>query len=196
MSINSPMFQEPSAGAPQEPSAVAPEEPAAFDESTLDEHTQKVIAAIRNDFKDERARRQAAETALKATEPKVAEYDRLAEASKTEQERTQEVLKAAEDRAQAATQRVARAEVKAALTGLVDNPDSIVEDLNLARFIDSDGEVDQDAIDKLKAKYAGFAGSRAPRPDQSQASGANGSSAVSPASTFASLLQSQLGSRG
>jgi hypothetical protein len=133
---------------------------------------------------------------LKVAEPKVAEYDRLAAASQTEQERTQEVLKAAEDRAQAATQRVARAEVRAALTGLVDDPNSIVEDLNLARFIDDDGEIDQGAIDKLKAKYAGFSGPRAPRPDQSQASGANGRTTASPASEFASILQGQLGSRG
>jgi|GEM_PF-3086637 len=34
------------------------------DESALDEHSQKVVAAIRNDFKAERAKRQAAETAL------------------------------------------------------------------------------------------------------------------------------------
>ncbi len=39
-------------------------------------------------------------------------------------------------------------------------------------------------------------GPRAPRPDLSQASGANGASASSPASQFASILQSQLGSRG
>jgi len=39
-------------------------------------------------------------------------------------------------------------------------------------------------------------GPRAPRPDLSQASGANGKTATSPASEFASILQSQLGSRG
>jgi len=152
------------------------------DRTPQDEKDAHTIAALKRQIKD--------------YEPKVSEYDRLAEASKTEQERTQEVLKAAEDRAQAATQRVARAEVKAALTGLVDDPNSIVEDLNLARFIDSDGEIDQGALDKLKAKYAGFAGPRAPRPDRSQASGANGATAVSPASEFASILRSQLAQHG
>ena len=39
-------------------------------------------------------------------------------------------------------------------------------------------------------------GPRAPRPDLSQASGANGKTVTSPASEFASILQSQLGSRG
>lgn len=133
---------------------------------------------------------------LKVAEPKVAEYDRLAAASKTAEERANEAATAADARALAATQRVARAEVKAALTGLVDDPNSIVEDLNLARFIDDDGEIDQAAIDKLKAKYAGFSGRRPPRPDHSQASGANGATATSPASQFASILQGQLGQQG
>jgi len=39
-------------------------------------------------------------------------------------------------------------------------------------------------------------GPRAPRPDLSQASGANSSSTASPAAEFASILKSQLGSRG
>jgi len=39
-------------------------------------------------------------------------------------------------------------------------------------------------------------GPRAPRPDLSQASGANGRTVTSPASEFASILQGQLGSRG
>jgi hypothetical protein len=135
-------------------------------------------------------------TRLKEAEPKVAEYDRLREASKTAEERTQEVLKAAEDRAQAATQRVARAEVKAALTGLVDDPDAIVEDLNLARFVDADGEINETAITALKTKYAAFSGRRPPRPDPSQGSGANGRSESSAAAQFASILQGQIGSRG
>ena len=39
-------------------------------------------------------------------------------------------------------------------------------------------------------------GPRAPRPDHSQASGANGRTGANPAAEFASILQSQLGSRG
>ena len=133
---------------------------------------------------------------LRAAEPKAAEYDRLAEASKTAEERSQEAVKAAETRALASMQRVARAEVKAALTGLVDDPDAIVEDLNLARFIDDDGEINDGAIAALKTKYAGFSSKRGPRPDLSQGSGANGKSAANPAAEFASILQSQLRSQG
>ena len=152
------------------------------DRTPQDEKDARTIAALKRD--------------LKATEPKVSEYDRLAEASKTAEERAQEALKAAESRALASMQRVARAEVKAALTGLVDDPDSIVEDLNLARFIDDDGEINDGAIAALKTKYAGFTGKRGPRPDLSQGSGANGKTAANPAAEFASILQSQLGSRG
>jgi len=152
------------------------------DRTPQDEKDARTIAALKRD--------------LKATEPKVSEYDRLAEASKTAEERAQEALKAAESRALASMQRVARAEVKAALTGLVDDPDSIVEDLNLARFVDDDGEINEGAIAALKTKYAGFTGKRGPRPDLSQGSGANGNTTANPAAEFASILQSQLGSRG
>jgi len=68
---DSQLFQEPpapqaSTDAPQAPAAPAPAaEPEELDESALDERSQKVIAAIRNDFKAERAKRQAAESATK-----------------------------------------------------------------------------------------------------------------------------------
>lgn len=129
---------------------------------------------------------------LKDAEPKVAEYDRLAQASKTDAERATERASAAEARAEAATQRVARAEIKAALAGLVESPDSIIEDLNLARFVSDDGDVNDDAIAALKSKYAAFGTRRAPRPDHSQASGANGGTTASPAQDFASAIQSAM----
>ncbi len=152
------------------------------DRTPQDEKDARTIAALKRE-----------NDALK---PKASEYDRIAEASKTAEERAQEALKAAQDRAAAATQRVARAEVKAALAGLVDDPDSIIEDLNLSRFVNDDGDVNEDAVAALKSKYAGFAGKRGPRPDLSQGSAANGRSVVNPAAEFASILQSQLGSRG
>jgi len=155
----------------------------------LDEDRRKVILEQvnkpRNEAKNLRER-------LKAAEPQLAEYNRLVEASKTEQERALEAQTKAEQRATAAITRVARAEVKAALAGVVDNADAIVDDLNLGKFVDADGEVDTGAIEALRAKYAGFSGRRAPRPDHSQASGANGPAAASPANQFASILQGQL----
>lgn len=181
----------------QEPTAVAPEAPKPTEQkksledllADIDEDSRKVILG---EVSKARTEAQNLRSRLKESEPKVAEFDRLAAASKTAEERAQEAQKAAEDRATAALSRVARAEVKAALAGLVDDPDAIAEDLNLARFITDDGEIDDAAIAALKTKYAAFAGRRAPRPDPSQASGANGRAAISPASEFASILQGQL----
>jgi hypothetical protein len=179
----------------QEPAAAAPAPAEGAKKSLedlladLDDDRRGVIlgevSKARNEAKNLRDR-------LRDAEPKVAEYDRLAEASKTDVDRATERATAAEAKATAATQRVARAEVKAALAGLVDNPDSIIEDLNLARFVSDDGEVNDDAIAALKSKYAAFSGRRAPRPDPTQASGSNGATASDPAAELASILQGQL----
>jgi len=52
------------------------------------------------------------------------------------------------------------------------------------------------AVESNPRLGAASEGPRAPRPDLSQASGANGKTVTSPASEFASILQGQLGSRG
>lgn len=179
----------------QEPAAAAPAPAEGAKKSLedllagLDEEARKVVLGEVSKARNEA---QGLRTRLKDAEPKVAEYDRLAQASQTDAERATERATAAEARAAAATQRVARAEVKAALAGLVDNPDSIIEDLNLARFVSDDGEVNDDAIAALKSKYAAFGTRRAPRPDPSQASGANGGTTASPAQDFASILQTAM----
>lgn len=158
--------------------------------AALDEDTRRFVlgevSTARSEAKSLRDR-------LKAAEPKVAEYDRLAAASKSDVERAQEAQTAAEQRAQTALQRVARAEVKAALAGVVDNPDAIVDDLNLAKFIDDNGDVDTQAVQALRDKYAGFGSPRPPRPDPSQGSGANGAAPTGPAEEFASFIRAQIG---
>jgi len=185
------------ATATQEPAAAAPGDSRPTDAkksleellADLDDDRRGVIlgevSKARNEAKNLRTR-------LTEAEPKIAEYDRLAQASKTDAERAQEAQQAAEARATAAVQRIAKAEVKAALAGLVDDPDSIIEDLNLNRFVDADGEIDTAALTALKSKYAAFAGRRAPRPDPTQASGSNGAAASSPAGDLAAILQGQL----
>jgi murein DD-endopeptidase MepM/ murein hydrolase activator NlpD len=185
------------ATATQEPAAAAPGEakPTEAKKSLedlladLDDDRRGVILSevskARNEAKNLRTR-------LTEAEPKIAEYDRLAQASKTDAERALEAQQAAETRANAAVQRIAKAEVKAALAGLVDDPDSIIEDLNLSRFVDADGEIDTGALAALKSKYAAFSGRRAPRPDPTQASGSKGAAASSPASELAAILQGQL----
>lgn len=53
--------------------------------------------------------------------------------------------------------RVAAAEIKAALTGIVPDPAAIVDDLNIARYLTDTGEVDAGKVAELKAKYQAFA---------------------------------------
>lgn len=56
-----------------------------------------------------------------------------------------------------AAQRLVGAEIKAALAGVVPDPAGIVEDLNLAKYLTEDGEVDDAKVAALKAKYEALA---------------------------------------
>lgn len=79
------------------------------------------------------------------------------QAALSDQERAVEDARKA-GRAEAASelgQRIAAAELRAALTGLVPDPALIVEDVNLAKFVTDDGEVDPDAVAAFRAKYEG-----------------------------------------
>jgi DNA repair exonuclease SbcCD ATPase subunit len=75
-------------------------------------------------------------------------WDEIESASQTEYERTQDALTAAQERYEAAQQRIVAAELRAA--GV---PGELIEDLDLGRFIDGDGEVAQERIDALSQKY-------------------------------------------
>jgi chromosome segregation ATPase len=111
---------------------------------------------------------------VKDAEPIVAQWRQLEEASKTELQRAQEAAKSAEDRATATLSRVATAELKAALTGVVPDPAGLIEDLNVAKFITADGNVDEAAIQQLRAKYAAFTPQAGPRPNPAQGGSAFG----------------------
>lgn len=174
----------------------APAKPQTLEDllADLDDDRRKVIldqvGKSRNEAKNLRER-------LKGLEPKAAEYERLEAASKTDAERAQEALNAANTRAATLLERAARSEVKAALAGVVDDPDAIVDDLNLARFVNDDGEVDTDAVSALRAKYSRFSAPRSPRPDASQASAANGKSTpLTPQEEFGSFLKARLAEAG
>lgn len=80
-----------------------------------------------------------------------------------------QALKAAEERGRKSAAlengiRLARAEVRASLAGTLapDHIDEIVEDLNLSRFVDDDGEVDTEAVAVLRDKYTSILGRKAP----------------------------------
>lgn len=78
-----------------------------------------------------------------------------------------QALRAAENRGKESARmeygvRLAGAEVRAALTGLL--PDEqiadVVEDINLSRFVLDDGEVDRDLVKALRDKYASIIGKK------------------------------------
>lgn len=178
-----PEATSPAAGTPQEPAAAVPAE---LDESTLDEHSQKVVDAIRNDFKAERTRRQAAETALEASKPKVAEYDRLAEASKTAEERATEAATAAEARANKLVNRAVTAEVKALASSGFADPEDAAAFLDLSKYATDDGDVDTEAVKTdlaallvRKPHLGKTPGTRLPAPNPAQGSSADGVSTLS-----------------
>jgi hypothetical protein len=100
-----------------------------------------------------------ARDAEKAAKTATAELDALRKAAMSDQDKA---VAEAKDlgRKEATTEvasRLAAAEIKAALTGIVPDPASVVEDLNLARYIDDNGDINTEAVAALKAKYQEFA---------------------------------------
>lgn len=90
------------------------------------------------------------------------ELDKLRAASQTDSERAVSEAEARGRQAALADvgQRLAAAEIKAALTGVVPDPAAIVEDLNLSKYVGDDGEVDSEAVASLRKKYEGFGAAR------------------------------------
>lgn len=152
---------------PAEPTqpAPAPEQPPAKKslEDSLASLDEKTRAFVLEEVQSARSEAKNLRERVKLAEPIVAEWERLQEASKTELERAQEEARKAEERTAATLQRVAAAEVKAALTGVVPDPASLLEDLNIGRFVTPEGEVDANAITALREKYAALTPSTPPR---------------------------------
>jgi DNA-binding transcriptional regulator YiaG len=99
--------------------------------------------------------------------------ERLAEIEAANLSETEKAVKEAEQRGASAAradfgQRLAAAEIKAALTGVVPDPAAIVEDLNLGKYVTDTGDVDQEAVTALRSKYESFASKKPPVPDLHQ----------------------------
>ncbi|MGH3631466.1 MAG: hypothetical protein ACRDRL_29005 [Sciscionella sp.] len=94
---------------------------------------------------------------LKEAEPKLTEWQALQEASKSELEKAQEAAKSAVDRIASMQQSVAAAKIEAALTGVIPDVAAVIEDLNIAKFLDAEGNVDASKVDALRTKFATFA---------------------------------------
>lgn len=163
---------------PQEPAAAAPTDPATPAKKSLEDNLASLdddarafvlgeVTKARNEAKNLRDR-------LKEAEPRLSEYDKLVEASKTDLERAQEAARVAGERATGMLRDVATAKIEAALTGVIPDVAGFIEDLNVDKFIKDDA-IDADAITALRTKYAAFAPPEKPGMKPNPAQGASAS---------------------
>lgn len=183
---------------PQEPEGPAPEPtettgpPEGDDPWSDPAKARKEIEKLRKENASQRTKAKDRDQLAK----KVAEFEK---AQLTEQERTAEELAAAQKRAAQLQERTVRAEVKAAAADLFADPEDAVAFLQLADYVDDDGDVDSERIaadlaDLLKRKpHLGKPEvSRRPAPDRHQGSSGNGRPPSDPGAEFAGFLQRAL----
>lgn len=132
----------PAAPAAQEPVATAPEAaaPPWGDDFDADK-AWKLVQNLRAD-KESLSKREVLTPEAKA---KLAEYDRLEQASQTELERYQKAAETNAARAQALLDRTVNAEVKAAAQGFAD-PEDAAAFLDLKTYATESGDVDSERI--------------------------------------------------
>ncbi|MGW4223031.1 hypothetical protein ACWEG1_06190 [Streptomyces bauhiniae] len=143
---------------------------------------------------------------LKKAEPLLAELQRRQDAEKSDADRLTDQLTRAQEQITATRQRLVRTQVQAlAMSGFAD-PEDAVGALDLDSYIDSDGDIDEAAINadleallERKPHWAKTAqpleGPRRPAPDRTQASGANKQRTPDPAEEFAGFIKARLNGR-
>lgn len=145
---------------------------------------------------------------LKEQEPQLAELQRIKDSEKSESERLNDQLTAAKEQIAATRKRLVTARVQAIAGASVEDraafadPEDAVGALDLGSYIDSDGDIDEAAIEadlqallERKPHWARVQppeGPRRPAPDRTQASGANKQRSLTPADEFAGWMKSQL----
>lgn len=160
-----------------EPAAAAPEtETPPWGDDFDPEKAWSLIQNLRSD----KEKLQKRPTLTDDQRQKLTEYERLAEASKSELEKAQEAANQNATRAQALLDRAVKAEVKALASGFADPEDAHVF-LDLNKYADSDGEIDTAAIqadltDLLgrKPHLGKLPESRVPAPNPAQGSSSAG----------------------
>lgn len=180
---------EESADTAQEAAKPKPEEP--FDRK----RAEAKIAKANSESRNLRER-------LKKAEAAATELATIKDAEKSETERLADKLAAAEERIEKTRKRLVRTQVQALAGTAFADPEDAVGALDLDSYIDSDGDIDEAAIEAdLQAllerkphwaKAQPQEGARRPAPDRTQASGANKARPLSPPDEFAGWLTSQL----
>ena len=148
---------------------------------------------------------------LKEQEPLLAELKKRKEAELSESERLTEQLTAAQEQITKTRQRLVRSQVQALAGTATDgraafaDPADAFGELDLGSYIDSDGDIDEAAIEadlqallERKPHWAKAQppeGPRRPAPDRTQASGANKQRSPDPADEFAGFIKARLSGR-
>jgi hypothetical protein len=139
---------------------------------------------------------------LKELEPLARKAKEFEDAQKSETERLTEQLQAANDRIAATRKRLVKSQVHALAGGSFADPEDAVGALDLDSYIDSDGDIDEAAIEadlqallERKPHWAKAQppeGPRRPAPDRTQASGANKQRTLSPEDEFQGFVNTRL----
>lgn len=177
-------------------------EPADKKDEPFDEARAKAALRKKNSENENLRKR------LKETEPLLAELKQRKQADMSESERLNEQLTAAQEQISKTRQRLVRSQVTALAGTATDaraafaDPADAFGELDLDSYIDSDGDIDEAAIEAdlaaLLARKPHWAksqppeGPRRPAPDRTQASGANKTKAPNPRDEFSGWLSSQL----
>lgn len=180
--IVAPETQEPAAAAPADQGTPPAKRSLEDLLGGLDDADRGVIlgevSKARNEAKNLRDR-------LKEAEPKVTEYDRLAEASKTETQRATDAAAAAQQRVNELTTRAINAEVKALAASQFADPADVAAFLDTSKYVNPAGDIDTTSIaadlaDLLTRKpyLASTPNKSVPAPNPAQGSSANGPAAV------------------
>lgn len=154
------------------------DEPTTADPAPEPEPADSPAAQPETDWKAEaekwKAQSRKHEDRAKANSAAAKKLADIEAASQTETERAQAAAKAAEERAAAAEQRAASALIRSTLVDAgysSEHAAALIEDMNVARYIGDDGQVDTDAVRGKYAPLAPASGPRAPGPNPAQGSG-------------------------
>lgn len=183
--------QQPSAGQAQTP-------PWGSDEEFNPEKAWNLIQGLRADKEKLAGRRVLDEDAQR----KLAEYDRLEQASKTELERKSEEAARWQTEAERWRTRSVASQVQALAATDFADPDDAVRSLDPSKYLDAGGEIDTAAIKadlgkllEAKPHYRrpqDNPGPRVPAPNRNQGSGSDGRTGADPGAEFAAILSQHL----
>lgn len=174
-------------------------------ESLLSGLDDTARAAVLGEVRTARSDAARYRTDLRTAQDKAGKYDALVAEQQNAEQRAQTAQKAAEDRANAATGRAVRSEIKALAADGFADPDDAALYLDLPTYIDATGEIDGTRIATdlaaVLARKPHLAKGKtettrqaAPKPDPTQAAGANGQTApINGAAELQAFFAAQLG---